>query len=426
MQKLSKLKNIPRNKHIISRSNISPFALKVLYRLKDAGFAAYLVGGGVRDLLLGKTPKDFDIATEARPEQIKQLFRNCILIGRRFRLAHIKFGRDIIEVATFRGEHHQSTHQEEAKSVNGMLIRDNVYGSMEEDAWRRDFTINALYYSIADFSVIDYCGGMADLKKGVIRIIGDPSQRYQEDPVRLLRAIRFAGKLNFEIAKETAEPLSKMGSLLSQVSPARLFEEILKLFLTGCAAPVFDLLEQHGLFKQLFPSTDVCLNHNAQYPAAKFLKIAMQNSDKRLHEGKTITPVFLLAALLWYPLLTKMELEVKTSFSELAALDTAIRQTLKDQSQLTTIPKRLAAGMQDIWHLQFRFRKRQKRYISKALSHPRFRAAYDFLLLRAEAGEDVVELAKWWTDYYEGNEQTRQSMLKQLQPKRIKKSRNKQ
>lgn len=408
MSKTAQPKIIQREKHHVSRSNISPSALKVLYRLKEGGFSAYLVGGSVRDLLLGKLPKDFDIATNAHPEQVKSLFRNCLLIGRRFRLAHIRFGREIIEVATFRKEQKEQS-EEQTKSAHGMILRDNVYGTLEEDAWRRDFSVNALYYNIADFSVVDYCNGMHDLEHKTIRIIGNAQQRYQEDPVRLLRAIRFAGKLGFTIEAQTAAPLREMSYLLTQVSPARLFEEALKLFLSGHATPILDLLIKHDLLKQLFPATTACLQHPNNQPVEKFIKQAMHNSDERLAQGKTITPIFVLAVLLWYPMLQNLKSHA------LNEIEIAMKHTIKNQTQLMTIPKRFTTAIQEIWRLQFRLMRRQRRaLVLKMLGHPRFRAAYDFLLLRAQSGEPVGELADWWTQLQASEGDAREALLKQF------------
>jgi poly(A) polymerase len=376
-------KIITREEHCISRANISPSALKVLYGLKEGGFSAYLVGGSVRDLLLNHRPKDFDVATNAHPEQIKHLFRQCILIGRRFRLAHIHFGREIIEVATFRADHSKAEQEHEARLVGHLIVRDNVYGTIDEDAIRRDFTINALYYNIENFSVVSYCNGWEDIKNKQIRMIGDPAQRYREDPARMLRAIRFAAKLDFSIEKNTETPLYEMGDLIRQISPPRLFDETLKLFLKGHAVNTFDLLLKYGLFKELFPSTK---------PNQKLIQFAMRNSDKRIAEGKTLTPSFILAVLLWQPFLTAF----KTS-----SIEEAISSTLKKQIQLMTIPKRLTMAVEEIWRLQFRMKKHQKRSIAKISTHPRFRAAYDFLVLRAESGEPVQTTADWWLKFYD-------------------------
>ena len=298
---------LKRDAHTVSRQKISKNALKVLYRLNEAGYQAYLVGGGVRDILLGLQPTDFDVATDATPEQIQAVFRNCRLIGRRFRLAHILFGREVIEVATFRAGHESSegSGKKQNKPKNelsrtsdqGMLVRDNVYGSIVEDAFRRDFTVNALYYTVKDFSVLDYTGGLDDLAERKIRLIGDPEERYREDPVRMLRAVRFAAKLDFKIAAKTAEPINELAHLMSDVPAARLFDEVLKLFMAGYAQRTFELLEQYGLFGQLFPHSQQCIEENDFY--RRLVMQALANSDERVAQGKTLTPAFLVSVFLW-------------------------------------------------------------------------------------------------------------------------------
>jgi len=404
---------IPRAEHNITRDNISPNALKVLYRLKDAGFSAYLVGGGVRDLLLNISPKDFDIATNALPEEIKNLFRNCILIGRRFRLAHIRFGQEIIEVATFRADHSKATG-EEARSVGGLILRDNVYGTIEEDAIRRDFTINALYYNIADFSVVDYCGGLKDLKKKQLKMIGDPLQRYQEDPVRLLRVIRFAAKLGFKIEKKTADAIREAAYLLHQTAPARLFDEMIKLFLKGHAQKTYELLKSYDIFKEIFPVSAYVLAHPDQYPVEKLFHTAMKNSDLRIAEYKSLNPAFILAVFLWYPFLIERERAKHHGLSDTMATQEAINRTLKEQQHIVQITKRFAGIIEEIWRFQFRLERRYWRAIPKLLAYPRFRAAYDFLLLRAEAGETIGEIADWWTKIYHADDDTRAKMIQKI------------
>jgi poly(A) polymerase len=294
---------IPRPDHEISRASISSAALKVLYGLKEAGYQSFLVGGGVRDLLLGREPKDFDVGTDATPEEIRNLFRSCRLIGRRFRLAHVRFGREVIEVATFRARHDEQSGEgsDSAHSEEGRILRDNVFGSLEEDAWRRDFTVNALYYDIKNFSVVDYVGGLDDLKAGTLKLIGDPEQRYREDPVRMLRAVRFAAKLGFRIHPDTEEPMHDLGQLLEDIPSARLFEEVLKLFLGGCALTTFELLRHYDLFRYLFPMTDEALSHEEEGFPITFVARALENTDNRLAENKPVTPAFLYAALLWEP-----------------------------------------------------------------------------------------------------------------------------
>ncbi|MEJ2651947.1 MAG: polynucleotide adenylyltransferase PcnB [Gammaproteobacteria bacterium] len=389
---------IPRSGHAISRANISPNALKVLYRLKGAGYDAYLVGGGVRDMLLGREPKDFDIATNARPEEVKKLFRNCLLIGRRFRLAHVRFENEIIEVATFRAQG-DGASDEEARSENGRILRDNVYGSLEEDAWRRDFTINALYYSIQDFSVVDYVEGMVDLQNGMLRLIGQPRQRYYEDPVRMLRAVRFAAKLGFRIHPESEAPIFELAHLLADIPPARLFDEILKLFLGGCAVQSFELLRHYGLFGYLFPQTEACLAEERDGFPVTLLIRALQNTDTRIGESKPVTPAFLYAALLWEPLRQAMASHEGESMAEIQALQEAASAVETRQVTRTALPKRFAVPMREIWGLQIRLRRTSGLRPLRLLEHPRFRAAYDFMLLRRDAGEDVGELCQWWTEF---------------------------
>lgn len=389
---------VSRDAHIISRSNIDPNALKVLYHLKSAGFAAYLVGGAVRDLLVEMTPKDFDIATDARPEQIRKLFRNCLLIGRRFRLAHIRFGREIIEVATFRAAS-DIQDAERKHSEHGMILRDNVYGTMAEDAWRRDFTINALYYNIRDFTVVDYTGGITDIQHKTIRMIGDPMLRYHEDPVRMLRAVRLAAKLGFTLAKGTAAPIIKLTGLLQNVPAARLFDEINKWFISGKSLATFTLLRKYGLFAVLFPQTEASLGGANAAIATAMVKGGFKNTDKRVSDVKPINPAFLFAVLLWWPLqvqITNLQTEEKLSLHE--ALMRAMQLVLKQQTEHVQIPLRLRIIIKEIWTLQWRLQQQPVKKVNWLLSHPKFRAAYDFLLLRAQAGEEVQAAAAWWTE----------------------------
>ncbi|VAX10176.1 Poly(A) polymerase [hydrothermal vent metagenome] len=394
--------------HNISRANISENAVKVLYRLKKAGYQAYLVGGGVRDLLLGREPKDFDIATDAHPEDVRRVFRNCRLIGRRFRLAHVHFGREIIEVATFRGKH-DAAEDGKQESGNGMVLRDNVYGTIEEDALRRDFTVNALYYNIEDFSVVDYADGIADLDNGVLRLLGDPEQRYREDPVRMLRAARFASKLGFSINPACEEPLLELGDLLDGVPAARLFEEVLKLFLGGAALHAFEKLRHYDLFRHLFPDTDESLAHEEHDFPLTFVIRGLKNTDTRIREGKSVTPAFLFAVFLWEPVRRRVqELEAQGK-SVYDAIYMAGTEVLSRQVARVSIPKRFSLQMRDIWGMQHRLERRGMRTM-RLLSHPRFRASYDFLLLRAESGEVDQELAEWWTLIQEVDEAERHKM----------------
>lgn len=406
----SSLRIIPRDEHGISRANISENALKVLYRLNKAGYEAYLVGGGVRDLLLGREPKDFDIATDASPEDVRKLFRNCRLIGRRFRLAHVHFGREIIEVATFRAAHESSGGG--AISENGMLLRDNVYGTLEEDAWRRDFSVNALYYNIRDFSVVDYTGGMADLKAGRLRIIGDPHERFREDPVRMIRAVRFAAKLGFRIDHECEDAIRELGYLMEEVSNARLFDETLKLFLAGSGVETYELLRHYRLFAHLFPETDECLGEEENNFPHTLLLHALENTDKRIAENKPVTPAFLYAALLWEPVHRESRLFIERSISPIQAVQLAGDAVIERQVKRVQVPKRFSLQSREIWEWQERLKRTGGKRALTMLEHPRFRAAYDFLLLRAQSGEEVKELADWWTVFQQSDEAQRVTMMR--------------
>ncbi|MEK7323600.1 MAG: polynucleotide adenylyltransferase PcnB [Pseudomonadota bacterium] len=383
----------------------------MLYRLKGAGFDAYLVGGGVRDLLLGREPKDFDIATNALPEEVKKLFRNCLLIGRRFRLAHVRFERDVIEVATFRGQG-DGDSADEARTETGRILRDNVYGTVEEDAWRRDFTINALYYNIEDFSVVDFVDGMKDLKAGVLRMIGDPEQRFREDPVRMLRAVRFAARLGFRIHRDTETAMRTHGHLLEEIPAARLFDESLKLLQSGNGVATFEQLRRYGLFAYLFPQTEACLAQEEHGFPKTLVVRALANTDQRIAEGKSVTPAFLYAALLWEPVRQALAEREAAGEGELQALQDVARDVVDSQLSRISLPKRFSLPMREIWAMQPRLKKITGLRPVKLLEHPRFRAAYDFLLLRAEAGDDVGELSRWWTEFQTLDENGRLSRVR--------------
>ncbi|MEE8320951.1 MAG: polynucleotide adenylyltransferase PcnB [Gammaproteobacteria bacterium] len=389
---------IPRNQHIISRSNISESALKVLYRLKNAGYKAFLVGGSVRDLLLGREPKDFDVVTDARPEQIRELFRNCHLIGRRFRLAHVRFGREIIEVSTFRAPHHVSD-SDAGHIKDGRIVRDNVYGNIDDDVWRRDFTINALFYNIEDFTVLDYVGAMQDINDGQLRLIGDPEQRFIEDPVRLLRAVRFAVKLGFRIHHAAEQSVHKLGYLLEGIPPARLFEETLKLFMGGYALQTFEMLRHYDLFGYLFPQTELILNEEEGGFPHMFLIQALKNTDRRLADGKSVTPAFLIAALLWEPVQKLANSHQANGLPEIDSIQLAGDSVISRQISSIALPRRFTRVAREIWVLQSRLKNRTSKRAHRLLVHQRFRAAYDFLVLRAQAGEAIQDLADWWTDF---------------------------
>lgn len=389
---------VPRADHNISRARISDSALKVLYRLKGAGYESYLVGGGVRDLLLEREPKDFDVATIATPEEVQALFHNCRVIGRRFRLAHVQFGRDIVEVATFRGNRSVvSGGPDEPVDGNGRILRDNTYGTLEEDAFRRDFSINALYYDIRDFSVRDYVGGLADLKAGVLRLIGNPETRYREDPVRMLRAARFSAKLGFRLHPDTEAPIRELAPLLAEIPPARLFEEILKLFLYGFGQQSFARLQQYGLLAHLFPRTAAVLDAASHEREYTFISQALASTDLRVQEGRPVTPAFLFAAMLWEPVHREASDLEAGGTRPTEALRRAANEVIAEEVAHVALPRRFSAPMVEMYQMQARFLQRQGKRPARLLAHPRFRAAYDFLVLRAAAGEVAPELAEWWT-----------------------------
>ncbi len=430
---------IPRADHSISRANASPNGLRVLYRLKDAGYQAFLVGGSVRDLLLGLIPKDFDVATDAQPEEVKELFRNCRLIGRRFRLAHVFFGREIVEVATFRAAHDPEAAERDEEEwrasleqdapaprgeqrqrvldERGRILRDNVYGTIEEDVWRRDFTANALYYNIEDFSVWDFTGGFEDVQARRLRLIGDPVTRYHEDPVRMLRAVRFAAKLDFTLDKGTEEPLPGLAYLLTHVPPARLFDEILKLFLAGFAARTLTLLQQYGLFEPLLPLTHECLKAEPDGVVARLLRQGFEQTDARVAAGKPVTPTFLFAVLLYGPIVERIIRAQADGAAETQSVFIACEDVMRAQQGRVTIPRRFVLPLRDMFVMQSRFHRRSSRKTLGLLAHPRFRAAYDLLLLRTAAGELDPELAEWWTRVQTLPAEEREQMLESPGPR---------
>jgi poly(A) polymerase len=403
-----RLNIIPRDQHNISRKNISDGALKVMSRLRSGGYQAYLVGGAVRDLLLGKHPKDFDIATDATPEAVTTLFRNSRIIGRRFRIVHVRFGREIIEVTTFRG-HHDSESEKSGQpekggnhsrqSASGLLLRDNVYGTLEEDAVRRDLTVNALYYDSGNFEVFDHVHGLSDLEARSVRIIGDPEQRYTEDPVRMLRVVRFAAKLDFNIAQQTAEAIPQCAHLLAEIPSARLFDEFLKLFLAGFAARTLEKLLEFDLLHYLFPDTSAAVQHDEH--ALALVRAAMGNTDQRIAQGKPVTPAFILAALLW-PIVSKQYKRLESQGdAPMVAMHSAAHSAIAGAVHHVSIPRRFSQPMREIWEFQLRLQRRTGRKAVELIEHRRFRAAYDFLLLREQAGEDTGDLGSWWTDIQE-------------------------
>ena len=403
---------IPRPEHTISRKQISPHALKVLYGLKDAGYESYLVGGCVRDLLLGHVPKDFDVATNASPEQVHSLFRKSRLIGRRFKLVHVGFGRDVIEVATFRAPPEQEQHVD----GQGRIVRDNVFGTLQQDAWRRDFTVNALYYNIKDFSIVDYTGGIADLQEGKIRLIGDVETRYREDPVRMLRALRFVGKLGLKLDGDTERFIPKLAGLLDDIPAARLFDEVLKLYLSGNAAVTNELLGHYGVFDYLFPETGKLLHSEVDNFPRTLITKALANTDTRINIGKPVTPAFLFAALLWEPLRQRWQHYQNKNLPPIPAIQAAATDVISEQVKRIAVPKRFTIVTRDIWTMQIRLTQRNGKRAFRLLEHPKFRAGYDFLLLRAETGEAPTDLAEWWTVFQFASTEDKQKMVNELSP----------
>ncbi len=423
-------KNFPvilaRKSHSVSRRKMSKNALKVLNRLNNAGYQAYLVGGGVRDILLGLSPKDFDIATDATPEQIKREFKNCRLIGRRFRLAHILYGREVIEVATFRANHEDSPDRHARTSEQGLLVRDNVFGNIEEDAFRRDFTVNALYYSAKDFTLLDHVGGLADLEKRQLRLIGDPVTRYREDPVRILRAIRLSCKLELNIESATAAPIKELSELLEHISPARLWDESNKLFLSGHARKIWQALLDYEVLPHLFKTTFHSLNHDKNGEFNAFIHAALESTDRRILKNMPVTPAFLFAVFLWQPMRTHSQNLLKKNYSLSDASQKAANQVFDEQRKTIAIPKRFTMTVREIWDLQHRLTNRRRKSVDTIMQHPKFRAAYDFLCLRALNDNQLSELARWWTDYQDASQEERYKLIKnvnQSNPQR--KSKNK-
>ncbi|HEY1043523.1 MAG TPA: polynucleotide adenylyltransferase PcnB [Telluria sp.] len=390
--------------HKIDPKLVSSNALRVTSTLQDAGFEAFVVGGAVRDLLLGVKPKDFDIATNATPEQVKRLFRRAFIIGKRFQIVHVMFGQDLLEVTTFRG----AAQDNAPKDEHGRVLRDNIFGPQHEDAARRDFTINAMYYNPATQEVLDYHGGIDDIASKQLRIIGQPEARYREDPVRMLRVVRFAAKLQFTIEPATRAPIAIMAPLINNVPAARVFDEMLKLLMSGHALACLQQLRKEGLHHGLLPLLDVVLE---QPISMKFVTLALESTDKRVMAGKGVSPGFLFASLLWHQVLEKWNAYKAAGESPIPALHLAADDVLEDQTEKLALQRRIGSDMRDIWSMQPRFERRQGKAPIKLLENPRFRAGYDFLLLRCESGELEMELGEWWTDFYEADPERREEMI---------------
>ena len=433
---------IPRSKHAISRKWISPNAVRVLYRLKEQGYYAYLVGGGVRDLLLGREPKDFDVATDATPGEIKKIFRNCRLIGRRFRLAHIHFHTEVIEVATFRSstvpepEPEALSEQEPAiaaampgaepqdaslpeaadtmpagklqprprpprllKTEDGMILRDNVFGTPEEDALRRDFTVNALFYNIADFSVVDYVGGMVDLRRGLIRTIGDPLVRFTEDPVRMVRAVRFAAILGFEIEEKTRSALLELKDRVALASPSRMYEEVQKLLLLGEAEKTYQLLRTTGLFGVIFPRLNEWVDTEHDGFPHIWIGKAFEWVDRCVQTGRQVQP-HILFALIFGQYLEERAARIRASgAAPLDAITRAVAEAMTEQVQRVQIPRKIALTMRDIYWNQQRFQRRDGKYPRYFLRRPGFEEAFEYLTFMSEVTGEKKEVVGWWKEF---------------------------
>ncbi|NVD99811.1 polynucleotide adenylyltransferase PcnB [Massilia sp. BJB1822] len=390
--------------HGIDPKLLSSNAVRVTSTLQEAGFEAFVVGGAVRDLLLNVKPKDFDIATNATPEQVKRLFRRAFIIGKRFQIVHVMFGQDLLEVTTFRG----TAAANAPKDEHGRVLRDNTFGSQAEDAERRDFTINAMYYNPATQEVLDYHGGIEDIRAKTLRIIGVPEARYREDPVRMLRVVRFAAKLKFQIEPTTAEPIRVMAPLINNVPAARVFDEMLKLLMSGQALACLQQLRKEGLHHGLLPLLDVVLE---QPLGIKFVTLALDSTDRRIAAGKTVSPGFLFASLLWHQVLEKWTAYQAAGEFPIPGLHLAADDVLDSQTEKLALQRKIGSDMRDIWAMQPRFERRNGKNPYKLLEHLRFRAGYDFLLLRCASGEIDAELGEWWTAFYEGDEITRADLV---------------
>lgn len=404
---------IKQDKHKISKAQLTNNVISIVEKLKKAGFQAYIVGGGVRDLLLSCKPKDFDIATDAKPEQVRAIFKNSRIIGRRFRLIHVYFGRDIIEVATFRASPESEDNDDHVVLDGGRIVRDNIYGTIDEDIWRRDFTVNSLYYDPIEGTIIDYCDGFKDVQNHTLKLLGNPETRYREDPVRMLRALRFSAKLNFNIDKATRAPIKnyEFHNLLDDVPKARLFEEYNKMFLSGNAEKCFYILKEYKLFYKLFPftATQQLEEHFPQH--LSFVHAVLQSTDTRITNNLPINPAFLLAAFLWHALHLEHKQMTRGKTNKEYTWRQAAQTIIKKQNAYLTIPKRVAMVIEDIWFLQRLFNKTNKSAVVKAAEHSKFRAGFDFLVIRSKLEPVNEQLLTWWQQYEAASDKTRVILL---------------
>ena len=399
-----KAETIPASKHGIRRDQVSPGARRTCEVLQKGGFKAYVVGGAVRDLIAGIEPKDYDIATNATPDEVRGLFRRSRIIGRRFQIVHVMQGPETLEVSTFRAAHDADTLKDE----HGRVLRDNVWGSIEEDAARRDFTMNALYYDPTGEVVLDFHSGVQDIQRKTLRMIGDPRARYREDPVRMLRAVRLSAKLGLRMDPQVQAPIRDMAELIDNVPAARLFDEMLKLLFSGHAVDCIKRLRDDGLHHGLLPLLDVILE---QPLGEKFVMLSLANTDERVRADKSVSPGFLFATLLWHEVLASWEKRKKDGEPPVPAMFGAMDEVLDQQAEKLAITKRIAGDIKDIWLLQPRFEKRAGRAPFRLIEQPRYRAAWDFLVLRAASGEVPQELPDWWADFLDADNDEREQML---------------
>ena len=389
---------IPQDIHAIDPKLVSTAAASIVKRLREVGYEAFIVGGAVRDLMLNGQPKDFDVATNATPEQVKAAFRNARIIGRRFQIVHVRQGREVIEVTTYRGHHDsdQAKPTTSKQSDKGLLLRDNVYGTLEEDAVRRDLTVNAMYYDPEAQTVLDQMAGVDDIKARLIRIIGDPATRYREDPVRMLRVVRFSARLQFDIESDTELAIEACGPLLQEVPAARLFDEFLKLFMSGYAKATFLLLLEHDLLRYLFAEPALEIAAKPQFK--QLVALAMDSTDRRVRQDRPVTPAFLLAALLWpavQPLTRRLQHQGE---SVPQSFNSAGQQVTAATCQQTAIPKRFSMPMREMWEMQPKLERMQPKRVKDLIASRRFRAAYDLLLLREQSGETLGDAGAFWTE----------------------------
>ena len=406
----------------IDPKKISISALKVVRRLHEQGYQAYLVGGCIRDLLLGRSPKDFDVATDAHPEEVREQFRNSRIVGKRFQIVHVRFGPEIVEVTTFRGPHDEQ--YDENHNESGMTLSDNVYGTFEEDVFRRDFAMNAIYYQPESEKIIDLAKGVEDINSARIKTIGEPEGRMREDPVRMLRAVRFQAKLGFDLEEQLADSIRSLGYLVQDVSPARLFEEVLKLFMSGYGAAAFEHLLDNELYGWLFPDSKRSIETHA---TEALVRLALESTDRRIAEDLPVTPAFIYAAILWYPFAEEKErLQQQEATSQINASHQAADNIISKQQLFTSIPRRFTGPIREIWFLQHRLPTRFGQKPDILMQHKRFRAAYDFLLLREATGEKTGELGNWWTEYQEASDERRSEMKQATGQKRRRRRNRKQ